>query len=507
MNDGVMTAWLATLAGVLLGAALAWALARGSARRQAEAAAQAARAAAEVELARLAERLRAAAAEADERRQRWQEAAAAAERHREALDRASDEAARLQERAARVPALEAELAQARLELRQLQVRHAELQVRQQEQQAAFEAQLKLLQDARGQLAEQFRNLAQDILDERARRFGEHSQAQLQTLLEPLRERLAQFEQQVRQAYHDENKERVALRTQVQHLVELNRQLTQEAHQLTQALRGSVKAQGHWGELILERVLEMSGLRRDVEYLVQDAQAHPEDGRRVLPDVTILLPEGRRLIVDAKVSLLAYERYANAEDEAARRQALRAHVESLRAHVRGLSEKRYQALHGVAGLDFVIAFVPVEPAFTLAVAHEPGLFQEAWERNVLLVSPSTLLFVLRTVAHLWRQEAQSRNAQDIARRGAELYDKLVGFVEDWTKVGERLEQAQQAYEAARGKLASGRGNLIRQAELLRELGVKPAKALKPGLVEAALQAEEAAALPPGAPAPAPSPAGA
>ncbi|WP_221933871.1 DNA recombination protein RmuC [Tepidimonas alkaliphilus] len=486
-----MTAWLAALAGVLLGAALAWALARGAPRREVEAATQAARAAAEVELARLGERLRAAEAQAAELRQRWQEAAAAAERHREALDRASDEGARLQERAARVPTLEQELARAQEELRRLQAQQAALQARLQEQSAAFEEQLKLLQDARAHLTEQFRNLAQDILDERARRFDEHSQTQLQTLLEPLRERLAQFEQQVRHAYQDENKERVALRAQVQQLMELNRRLSDEAHHLTQALRGSVKAQGHWGELILERVLEMSGLRRGAEYLTQDAQAHPEDGRRVVPDVVILLPQGRRLVVDAKVSLRAYERYTAADDEASRRQAMQAHLAALRAHLRTLADKRYQALHGAAGLDFVLAFVPIEPALTLALAHEPGLLQEAWERNVLLVGPSTLLFVLRTVAHLWRQEAQSRNAQEIARRGAEFYDKLSSFVEDFLKIGERLEQARSSFDAARGKLATGRGNLIRQAEQLRELGVQPSKALRPALLE---EAEGESALP-------------
>lgn len=485
---------LAALLGLVAGAALAWGLLRAGSRRRVEAAAQAARAACDVELARLGERLRAAQGEADELRQRWQEVSAAAERHRQALDRASDEAARLQERAARVPQLEGELQRAHEQLRELHAQQAALQTRLQAQQAAFDEQLRLLQDARTALTEQFRNLAQDILEDKTRRFSEHSQTQLQALLEPLRQRLQQFEQQVRQAYHDENKERVALRTQVDQLMRLNRQLTEEAHSLTQALRGSVKAQGNWGELILERVLEMSGLRRDHEYLVQAAHAHPEDGRRVVPDVVILLPEGRRLVVDAKVSLLAYERYASADDEAVRQQAARAHVESLRAHIRGLAEKRYQALQGGGGLDFVIAFVPVEPAFTLAVTQEPGLFQEAWERNVLLVSPSTLLFVLRTVAHLWRQEAQNRNAQDIARRGAELYDKLAGFLEDFGKVGERLEQASRAFDAARGKLTSGRGNLIRQAEMLRELGVKPAKSLRPEWTDEALAADEAAAGP-------------
>ncbi|MCS6811278.1 MAG: DNA recombination protein RmuC, partial [Tepidimonas sp.] len=433
------------LAAWLLGAGLGMWAERRWRQRAIEAAVHTAQAAAEVELARLSERLRAAEADAAEARQRWHEASAQAERHREALDRASDDSARWQERAARLPALEAELAQTREQLHLLQQRSAEQDARLQAQRAALEEQQRLLHEARAALTEQFRNLAQDILDDKARRFDEHSHGRLQVLLEPLRERLAQFEQQVRQAYHDENKERVALRTQVQQLMDLNHQLSTQAHQLTQALRGSVKVQGNWGELILERVLEMSGLRRGSEYLVQDAQPHPDDGRRVLPDVTILLPQGRRLIIDAKVSLAAYERYVGSDDENLREQAVREHIGSLRAHVRGLSDKRYQALHGTAGLDFVIAFVPIEAALTLAVTQEPGLFQEAWERNVLLVSPSTLLFVLRTVAHLWRQEAQNRNAQDIARCGAELYDKLVGFVEDFSKVGERLHQASTAYD--------------------------------------------------------------
>jgi DNA recombination protein RmuC len=263
---------------------------------------------------------------------------------------------------------------------------------------------------------------------------------------------------------------------------LNQKLSEDAHNLTRALKGSSKTQGNWGELILERVLEASGLRKGIEYDVQESFTR-EDGSRVQPDVVIHLPDSKHLVVDAKVSLTAYEAHANAESDVARELALKGHVDSVRSHIKGLSEKNYQLLYGLKSLDFVVMFVPVEPAFMLAVAHDPELWQDAWKRNVLLVSPSTLLFV---VAHLWRQEQQTRNAQDIAKRGAELFDKLVGFIDDLQNVGSRLAQAQKAYEGAYGKLTAGRGNVIRQAEMLKELGVKPTKSLPPDMLELALE---------------------
>ena len=242
---------------------------------------------------------------------------------------------------------------------------------------------------------------------------------------------------------------------------------------------------------MDGAVEASGLRKGEEYDVQESHTR-DDGSRAQPDVVIHLPEDRHLVVDAKVSLTAYEDYVTAEDEGERNAAAKRHLDSVRAHIKGLSERNYQDLYGLKSLDFVLMFVPVEPAFMLAVTHDRELFMDAWQKNVLLVSPSTLLFVVRTVAHLWRQEAQNRNAQDIARRGAELYDKLVGFVEDLESVGNRLEQAQKAYHTAHNKLASGRGNVIRQAEMLKQLGVKPGKALPAGMVEAATDGEEAAA---------------
>jgi DNA recombination protein RmuC len=269
---------------------------------------------------------------------------------------------------------------------------------------------------------------------------------------------------------------------------LNQHLSEDAKNLTRALRGSSKAQGSWGELVLERVLEGSGLRRGEEYVVQSSHTR-EDGTRALPDVIIRLPEGRSLVIDSKVSLVAYEEFAVTESELERAAAGKRHMDSIRGHIKGLSGKNYQALYSLKSLDFVLLFVPIEPAFMLAVASDRDLFMDAWNRNVLLVSPSTLLFVVRTVAHLWRQEAQSRNAQEIARRGAELYDKFVGFVEDMNSLGNRLKQAQGDYDEAYGKLTSGRGNLVGQAQKLRELGVKPSKSLAPALVEGAYESGE------------------
>jgi DNA recombination protein RmuC len=269
---------------------------------------------------------------------------------------------------------------------------------------------------------------------------------------------------------------------------LNQNLSEDAQNLTRALKGSSKTQGTYGEVILERVLEESGLRRGHEYVVQESHTR-EDGTRAILDVIIQLPQGRSLVVDSKLSLNAYQEFAVTENEGDRAAAGKRHLESVKGHIKGLSEKNYQALYSLKSLDFVLLFVPIEPAFMLAVTSNRDLFMDAYRRNVLLVSPSTLLFVVRTVAHLWRQEAQSRNAQEIARRGAELYDKFVGFVADMESLGNRLKQAQSDFDDAHGKLTSGRGNLVSQAQKLRQLGVKPKNSLKPALVEGAYESEE------------------
>ena len=343
--------------------------------------------------------------------------------------------------------------------------------------------LALLQGAREALTQQFKNLATEILEDKSKRFTEQNQTSLGQLLEPLKLKLQEFQGKVESVYDQENKDRSALAEQVRQLMSLNQKLSADAHNLTQALKGSSKTRGTWGELILEKVLEASGLQKGVEYVVQESHTR-EDGSRAQPDVVINLPENKYLIVDAKVSLNAYEAHASADDDAEREAALRRHLESVRNHIRELSARNYHELHGNRSPDFVLMFIPVEPAFMLAIANDPELWHEAWRKNVLLVSPSTLLFVVRTVAHLWRQEQQNRNAQDIATRGAELYDKLVGFVDDMQSLGNRLKQAQASYDGACNKLHTGRGNVIRQAELLRGLGVKPSKSLPTEFVEKA-----------------------
>ncbi|SDL29925.1 DNA recombination protein RmuC [Maridesulfovibrio ferrireducens] len=345
--------------------------------------------------------------------------------------------------------------------------------------------LILLTEAKEELSNQFKTLANEILEEKSKKFTEQNQTNLTQLLTPLKTKLGDFQGKVEEVYFQESKDRSALSEQVKQLMDLNRQLSSDAHNLTKALKGQSKTQGNWGELILERVLEMSGLRKGQEYDVQENHTR-NDGSRAQPDVVIHLPDSRHLIVDAKVSLNAYNDYVNAEDDNKRKDAVKRHLESMRSHIKGLSGKNYQLLYGLESLDFVIMFVPIESAFILGSTQDATLWQDAWNKNVLIVSPSTLLFVIRTVAHLWRQEQQSRNAQEIAHRGAELYNKFVGFVEDLTKVGERLNQAQNAYDNAFNKLTSGKGNIIRQTELLKELGVKPKKTLPADIVSLALE---------------------
>lgn len=378
------------------------------------------------------------------------------------------------------------------EQRRLSTQIAELNTTLEAERTQTQEKLQLLKQAEAQLSDHFKALASEILEDKSKRFSEQNQTNLNQILEPLKIKIAEFQGKVEEVYVQEGKDRSALAEQVKQLMTLNSQLSKEAHDLTSALKGQAKAQGNWGELVLERVLEASGLRRGREYDVQESHAR-SDGSRAQPDVVVHLPEDRHLIVDAKVSLTAYEQHVNAESDHQREAALKRHLDSVRAHVRELSDKNYQLLYGLKSLDFVLMFVPVEPAFMLAIAHDSELWHEAWKKNVLLVSPSTLLFVVRTVAHLWRQEQQSRNAQEIANRGAELYDKLAGFVADMEQLGRQLEQARRSYDGAMNKFSTGRGNVIRQAELLKELGVKPTKQLSPKLTESAL--EQPSALPP------------
>ncbi|OQX29989.1 MAG: hypothetical protein B0D92_00840 [Spirochaeta sp. LUC14_002_19_P3] len=341
--------------------------------------------------------------------------------------------------------------------------------------------IQLLKGAREELANHFKVLANSILDEKSRVFKEQNKTGIDEILSPLREKLGEFQKKVQENYETEGKERHSLRNEVHKLMEMNHRLSQEASNLTNALKGDNKSQGNWGEMILERILEVSGLRKGEEYTVQESHTR-SDGSRVQPDVVIHLPENRRMVIDAKVSLNAYDSYVNSEDEAAREAALKAHIQSVRTHVKGLASKEYHKLHGDQSPDFVIMFIPIEPAFLLALSKDAKLWEDGWKSNVLLVSSSTLLFVLRIVMQLWKQEHRSRNALDIAQRGAALYDKLVNFVEDFDTIGVRIAQAGKTFESARGKLSSGRGNVIRQAQMLKELGIMASKQLPESYVE-------------------------
>ncbi|GGG98888.1 DNA recombination protein RmuC [Silvibacterium dinghuense] len=360
----------------------------------------------------------------------------------------------------------------------LKARLAEIVAAKDSEAKAAEEKLALLTSARAELSNQFEALANNILDAKSKKFTEQNAENLGNLLRPLKDKFGEFQTKVESLEKDGLQGRTELKSQIAQLQSLNERLSKDAQSLVTALRGS-KTQGDWGEYVLESILEASGLRKGHEYRVQESFTR-EDHSRARLDVILDLPQGRHLVLDSKVSLNDYNDACNAADEAARDLSLAKHLVAVKAHIRELSGRNYQQLYGLNSLDFVIMFVPVEPAFLAAIGRDGKLWQEAWEKNVLLVSPSTLLFVLRTVAQLWRQEQQTRNVQEIVKRGAELYDKLAAFAKDLTDVGTHLDRARKSYEDAYGKLAQGKGNAIRQAEMLKALGVKPAKSLEQAL---------------------------
>lgn len=413
-----------------------------------------------------------------------------AARERETIQR--EQIARLETENARIARLEealqgaqAEQGQLSHEITGLRTQLADRDAQLKAERASAQEKLALLIEARQELSNQFKSLAGDILKENSKSFAEQNQANLGNLLNPLREKFGEFQEKVESLQKEGIAGRSELKEQISNLTSLNQQLSQDAANLVSALKGSSKTQGDWGEFILESLLESSGLKKGQEYLVQESFTR-DDRTRAKPDVILNLPEGKHIVIDAKVSLVDYNEYCGSEDEAVRESALARHVGSMRGHIKELSQRNYQALYQLNSLDFVVLFVPIEPAFMLALAQDGKLWEEAWNRNILLVSRTTLLFVLRTVAHLWRQEQQTKNVQEIVRRGGELYDKLAAFAKDLTDVGKSLESARQSYDEAYKKLASGRGNAIRQAELLRRLGIKPIKALPVAMIESALE---------------------
>lgn len=330
---------------------------------------------------------------------------------------------------------------------------------------------------------QFENLANKIFDEKGKKFADQNKINLGEILNPLREKISDFEKKVELTNTESIKNHSALREQLTNLKELNQQITREASNLTRALKGDSKAQGNWGEYILESILEKSGLVKGREYFIQESLTS-EDGKRLQPDVVIKLPDNKNLIIDSKVSLVAYERFMSADDETERSIQLKQHIVSLRQHIKGLSEKNYQTLYSAGSLDFILLFVPIEPAFSASVRYDVEIFNDAFEKNIVIVSPSTLIATLRTISSIWKQEFQNRNTVEIARQATALYEKFRGFTEDLIEMGNQLKRTQSSYEGAMNKLSTGKGNLVSSVEKIRLLGLKPTKTIDQRLVERA-----------------------
>ncbi|MGC8119452.1 DNA recombination protein RmuC [Marinobacter sp. VGCF2001] len=369
------------------------------------------------------------------------------------------------------------------QLGELKVELREQQVTLEKEQRNAAEKLELLERNRDALKQEFENLANRIFEQKSERFSQQTRTSLDSLLNPFRDQLQDFRKRVEDVYTTETRDRQALRSEIKSLQELNRQITEEAANLTRALKGDKKIQGNWGELILERVLERSGLRKGVEYETQGSY-RGEDNQLLRPDVIVHLPDQRNLVIDSKVSLVAYQQWVTADEDGEREEALKQHIEAVRNHIRTLSEKDYSQLNGLHSPDFVLLFMPIEPAFVAAFQQDENLFAEAFERKIIVVTPTTLLATLRTIENIWRYERQSQNARRIAERASAVYDKLRVFVEAMEKLGSQLHTAQGTYDSAMNTLTRGRGNLISQANRFVELGVRVKKELPKSIVDQA-----------------------
>lgn len=374
-----------------------------------------------------------------------------------------------------VSVLKPELSQEREKVLDLSNQLIRVQTEYKNLQARLTGQEEEIEKLNRRFAVEFKNLANEILEEKSQKFTIQNKENLNQILNPLKERITEFQKRV----EDTNKEDVvrsaSLAQQIKQLGDLNKEITREAKNLTRALKADTKAQGNWGEVILERILEKSGLQKGREYEIQVSEVSPE-GKRFQPDVIIRLPEDKNIIIDSKVSLVAYDRFVNAESDEDRLIQTKLHITSIRNHIKGLGEKSYQNLCGIDGLDFVLLFIPLEPAFALAVQQDSELFNNAYARNIVIVSPTTLIATLRTIASIWKQEYQNKNAMEIARQSGALYDKFVTFTDDLQNIGKHLDIAQKAYSQAEKKLLTGKDNLIRKTEKLKQLGAKASKQL-------------------------------
>jgi DNA recombination protein RmuC len=379
--------------------------------------------------------------------------------------------------------LESELNSERNKKEELNSLYASLQADYNNLQNKLREQKEEIEQLQKKFTTEFENLANKIFEEKTTKFSEQSKTNLAEILNPLKEKISEFEKKVDETSRESIKGNASLREQLQLLKEMNQQITQEAKNLTLALKGGTKTQGSWGEFILESILEKSGLVKGREYKIQEV-IYSEEGKRFQPDVIVSLPESKSVIIDSKVSLIAYENFVNSEDDIQRQVSLKEHITSIRNHIRNLSSKNYQSLYQLESLDFVLMFMPIEPAFALAVQNESNLFNDAFDKNIVIVSPSTLLATLRTVASIWRQEYQNRNAQEIARQSGALYDKFQSLITDLIDLGKRITTLQKGYEEAMRKLHTGRGNLIISVERIKQLGASTTKSLPQQLLDRA-----------------------
>jgi DNA recombination protein RmuC len=401
----------------------------------------------------------------------------------------------LAQQSERIPELEAEKQQWQHQHQQVQQQAGDLRTqleaqsaKHQQEQLASQDKLVLLESAEQRLQQQFENLANKIFEQKNENFKQSSKAGLDALLSPLKEQIEGFKKQVTDQYVKEGQERASLKTEILGLKELNQQITHDAAALTKALKGDNKQQGNWGEVVLERILKESGLREGHEFDTQVSLKN-EAGKSYQPDVVVHLPNDKDVVVDSKVSLSAYERYFNEqEDDVERKRYLSEHINSLRSHIKELGKKDYQDLKGIRTLDYVLMFIPVEPAFLLAVEHAPELIKLALDNNIMLVSPTNLLVALRTINNIWQYEYQNQNAQKIADNAGKLYDKFHGFVTDMEKVGKAIESTQKNFDGAMNKLSTGKGNLVRQVEQFKTLGVQSNKKLDSQLLDGAQEDE-------------------
>ncbi|MGD8369223.1 MAG: DNA recombination protein RmuC [Desulfobacterales bacterium] len=426
----------------------------------------------------------------EELRKEMAQRRAQAESLQEELRELSSALSREKERASHAESLSEKLADSERKVERLkdllaqrESEQRELSARMEEERKNMDEKLALLETAKKELSNQFQVLAQEILEEKGKVFSEQSQSRLKTLLDPFREQLSEFKQKVETVYVDEARERASLKKEIETLRTLNQQISQEAVNLTRALKGDKKAQGTWGELILERVLEQSGLRRGIEYEAQGG-FRDADGRLLKPDVIVHLPEEKDVVIDSKVSLIAYERYSTAEAEEEKSTSLAEHVKAVKAHIDRLSGKDYGALKGLRSLDFVLLFMPIEAAFLAAFKADDNLFSYAFEKRIVVVTPTTLLATLKTIENIWRYERQNKSAQEIVRRAGAIYDKLRLFVESMEKLGKQIDTVQGTYDEAMNRLVRGRGNVISQASRFPELGVSVKTAIPRTVTEIA-----------------------